>query len=206
MVGCWSWIDLPASCSRCSRSMPTLICSRRRQVDDDLALADDRALVLADLIALRQVGIEVVLPVEDRALVDLRLEAEAGAHRLAHAFLVDHRQHAGHRRIDEADMWRWARRRNRSRRPRTAWRCEVTWAWTSMPIDDLPVAGRALDELLGVGGAGMRVHRQSSGSKGSPTGYDLGGQAASFCCAPDTACRDYGRLCLIPPPMMGDGT
>ena len=37
------------------------------QIDDDLALADDRRLVLADLIALRQVGIEIVLAVEDRA-------------------------------------------------------------------------------------------------------------------------------------------
>ena len=26
---------------------------------------------------------------------------------------------------------------------------EVTWAWTSSPIDDLPVAGRAGDELRG---------------------------------------------------------
>ena len=35
-------------------------------VDDDLALADDRRFVLADLIALRQIGIEIVLAVEDR--------------------------------------------------------------------------------------------------------------------------------------------
>ena len=33
-------------------------------VDLDLAFADDRLLVLADLIALRQIGIEVVLAVE----------------------------------------------------------------------------------------------------------------------------------------------
>jgi hypothetical protein len=72
--------------------------------DDDLALADDRILVLGDLIALRQVGVEIVLAVEDRAVVDLRLEAKTGAHGLGHAFLVDHRQHAGHRRIDEADI------------------------------------------------------------------------------------------------------
>ena len=37
-----------------------------RHVDRDLALADDRRLVLADLIALRQIGIEIVLPVEHR--------------------------------------------------------------------------------------------------------------------------------------------
>ena len=40
-------------------------------VDRDLALAHDRRLVLADLIALRQVGIEIVLPVEHRFQVDL---------------------------------------------------------------------------------------------------------------------------------------
>ena len=57
-----------------------------RQIDDDLALADDRLLVLADLIALRQIGIEIVLPVEHRAQIDLRLEAEPGAHRLRDAF------------------------------------------------------------------------------------------------------------------------
>jgi hypothetical protein len=40
----------------------------RPERDHDLALADDRVLELADLVALRQVGIEVVLAVEDRAL------------------------------------------------------------------------------------------------------------------------------------------
>ena len=37
-----------------------------RHVDDDLALADDRRFVLADLVALRQVRIEIVLAVEHR--------------------------------------------------------------------------------------------------------------------------------------------
>ncbi len=49
----------------------------------DRAFADDRILVLRDLIALRQVGIEIVLAVEDRTFVDLSLQTEAGAHRLA---------------------------------------------------------------------------------------------------------------------------
>ena len=52
------------------------------EVDHDLALADDRRLVLADLIALRQIRIEIVLAVEHRAQIDLRVEAEPGAHRL----------------------------------------------------------------------------------------------------------------------------
>ena len=84
--------------------MPTVTVSPSGIADHDLALADDRRFVLADLIALRQVGIEIVLPVEHRAMIDLGLEAEAGADRLADAFLVDHRQHAGHRRIDQRDV------------------------------------------------------------------------------------------------------
>ncbi len=36
------------------------------QIDDDLALTHHRVLILGDLIALGQVGIEIVLPVEDR--------------------------------------------------------------------------------------------------------------------------------------------
>ena len=60
-------------------------------VDHHLALPDDRGFVLADLIALRQIRIEIVLAVEDGPFVDLRLQPEPGAHRLPHAFLVDHR-------------------------------------------------------------------------------------------------------------------
>ncbi len=53
------------------------------EIDDHLALADDRLLVLADLIALRQVGIEIVLAVEHRLQIDLGLQPEPGADRLA---------------------------------------------------------------------------------------------------------------------------
>ena len=46
------------------------------QLDDDFALAHDRRLVLADLIALRQIGIEIVLAVEYRAQIDLQPSAQ----------------------------------------------------------------------------------------------------------------------------------
>ena len=75
-----------------------------RQIDGDGALADHRLLVLADLIALRQVGVEVVLPLEDRMQVDLGVEAEAGLDRLLDAEAVEHRQHAGHGRIDVRNL------------------------------------------------------------------------------------------------------
>ena len=68
-------------------------------IEHDLALPDDRRLVLTDLIALRQVGIEIVLAVERRPQIDLRLQPETGADRLLDAYLIDHRQHAGHRGI-----------------------------------------------------------------------------------------------------------
>src|SRR5215475_2904649 len=51
------------------------------------ALTDDRRLVLADLIALRQVRIEIVFPVENRAIIDLGLQAQACTDGLANAFL-----------------------------------------------------------------------------------------------------------------------
>ena len=75
-----------------------------RQVDEDDALADDGLLVLRDLVSRRQVRIEIVLPVEDRILVDLRLQAQPRAHRLLHAEAVDDGKHARHAGIDEADM------------------------------------------------------------------------------------------------------
>ena len=75
-----------------------------QEIDDDLALAHDRALILADLIALRQIGIEIVLAVEHRAQIDLRLQPEPGADRLRDALLVDHGKHAGHGGIDQAHM------------------------------------------------------------------------------------------------------
>ncbi len=59
---------------------------------------------LADLVPLRQIGVEVVLAVEPAVFVDLRFDCHPGAHRLADAFGVEHGQHPGHRRIDEADL------------------------------------------------------------------------------------------------------
>jgi len=73
-------------------------------VDLDFALADHRLFVLRDLIALRQIRVEVVLAVEHAFQIDLGLETQAGADRLRHALLVDHRQHARHRRIDQRNV------------------------------------------------------------------------------------------------------
>ncbi len=132
--------------------MPTLIW---RNVDDHLALADDRVLVLRDLIALRQVGIEVVLAVEHRALVDLRLEPQAGAHRLLHAFLVDDGQHSRHGRVDQRDV-RIGIAAEFGRGAGEKFRLGRDLRVNLHADDDFPVAGGALDQL---GRFGMRAHR-----------------------------------------------
>ena len=83
---------------------PDLLGRAVGQVDLDHALAHDRVLVLRNLVALRQVLIKVVLAVEYRAQVDLRVEPEARAHRLLDAALVDHWQHARHGGIDQRHL------------------------------------------------------------------------------------------------------
>ena len=61
-------------------------------------------LELADLIALRQVGIEIILAVKARVLVDRTVNAKPGQHGLFDTMLVQHRQHAREGRIDQADL------------------------------------------------------------------------------------------------------
>ena len=73
-------------------------------VDQHFALAHDGVVKLADLIALGQIGIKVVLAVKGRHQVDLRLQTQAGPHRLFHAEFIDDRQHAWHRRVNEGHV------------------------------------------------------------------------------------------------------
>ncbi len=71
------------------------------QVHGHAALSDDWRLVLADLIALRQIRIEVILSVKNGYQIDLCVEAEAGTDGLSDALLINNREHAGHRRINK---------------------------------------------------------------------------------------------------------
>ncbi len=59
---------------------------------------------LAYLIALRQIGVEVILAVKGRAQVDRSLQPKAGPHGLFHAKLVDDRQHPRHRGVHEGHV------------------------------------------------------------------------------------------------------
>ena len=72
--------------------------------DQHFAFAHDGMVQLADLVALRQVRVEVILAVKGRVEIDLRLEAKAGAHGLFDAEFIDDGQHAGHGGIDEGDV------------------------------------------------------------------------------------------------------
>ena len=126
----------------------------RADRDRHLSLADDRLLELRDLVALRQVGIEIVLPVENRLVIDLRLQAEAGADRLAHAFLVDDGQHAGHGRVDQADIG-VGRRAEGGRGAGEQLRLRRHLRVDLEADDDFPVAGRSGNEALCVGRAGI---------------------------------------------------
>ena len=75
-----------------------------RQFNINRAFANDGMRVLADLIALRQIGIEVILAIKTGPEIDLGIQAKPGAHGLRHAFAVDHRQHAGEARINEGNL------------------------------------------------------------------------------------------------------
>ena len=119
-----------------------------RQVDLDRALAHDRVLVLRDLIALRQVLIEVILPVEDRTQVDLRIEPEPGADRLLHAALVDHGQHAGHGGVDQRHLGVGSGP-ERGRRAGEELGVGNHLGMDFQPQDDLPLAGFTFDQRHG---------------------------------------------------------
>ena len=69
--------------------------------DVDRTTADDRQFVLADLITLRQIGIEVVLAREYRAPRHPRIDRQAEFHRHAYRLGIEHGQHAGIGEIDQ---------------------------------------------------------------------------------------------------------
>ena len=120
------------------------------EIDGHRALAHDRRFVLADLIALRQIGIEIILPVEHRFEIDLRFQSQPGADRLPHAFLVDHRQHARHRGIDQRDV-AVGRAAEFGGGAGKQLRLRGDLRMHFHADDDFPVAGRAFEKFLELG-------------------------------------------------------
>ena len=96
-----TWTFLAASSSRCARTIPTsMLAVRRRQREPSVDA--ERLVVLGDLVALRQVGIEVVLAVEDRVLDDAAAERVAEEDRHLDRAPVRHGQRPGVREADGA--------------------------------------------------------------------------------------------------------
>ena len=116
----------------------------------DDALADDGEVELADLIAGGQVGVEIVLPVELAAFVDLRVEAQAGLDRLFDAVAVQGRQHAGEAGVDQRHLL-VRPRAEADGRAREQLGLRRHLGVDLQPHDDFPRAGAALDEFGGVG-------------------------------------------------------
>ena len=73
-------------------------------LDLEPAARREGLLVLRDLVALREVGVEVVLAREDRARVHLAVGGEGHAQRQLDGAAVEHRQRAGQREADRAGV------------------------------------------------------------------------------------------------------
>ena len=76
----------------------------RRDEARDLAAEHDRQFELADLIALRQIRVEIILAVENRTLSHLRADRETELSRADHRFAVQDRKGARQRHIDRAGV------------------------------------------------------------------------------------------------------
>ena len=74
------------------------------QHDLDFPLADDGLGHLAGLIALGQVGVEVVLALEQRGVGNVRVDGEPELDRHRHRAFVEHRQHPGQPQVDGAGL------------------------------------------------------------------------------------------------------
>ena len=113
----------------------------------DFALADDRVVQLRNLVALRQIGVKIILPVEPGIAVDLRVDRHAGADRLADALTVRHGQHARHCGVDEAHMAvRFPAISGRRARKELGFRCDLRM---DLKADhDLPLTGYTLDAVF----------------------------------------------------------
>jgi hypothetical protein len=118
--------------------------------DGQRSLAHDRMIKLRNLIALRQIGIEIILAIEAAPVMDFGIDGQPGTYRLLHAFAVQHRQHSRHCGVDQ---------RNLSVRFRTEFgRCagEQLGVGRNLRVNlkadhDLPVARRAVHAIGAAG-------------------------------------------------------
>ena len=98
-----AWMSLAVSSSRCAR----VIADRERavgRVEGQPAHRRERQVVLADLVALGQVRVEVVLAIPARRGGRRRLDRRAGREDVLDGSPVDRRQRAGQAQADRADV------------------------------------------------------------------------------------------------------
>ena len=129
----FSCSDLPASSSRWARVMPTTFPAAVRQAYLQAAGLDDGQFVLADLVALRQVRVEVILAREDRARRISAPMARPNLHGHAHDVGVQHRQHARVAQVDEVGLRIGLGAVGRGRPEKILLRV-ASWAWISRPM------------------------------------------------------------------------
>ena len=119
-------------------------------LDLDPPIAAERQLVLADLIALGQVGVVVVLARKDRGRVDGAVQGQPSQERLLDRGPVDHREYAGQRHAHRADV-----RVGRRGRVIRAARAEHFGTGLELGVDFQPddgfVSGHGLLSILNLG-------------------------------------------------------
>ena len=104
------------------------------------ALRGERPFVLRDLIALRQIGIEVVLPREDRRLVDGAAERERRANGVVDRAAVQHRQRPGSP-MHTGQTWVLGGAPNAVLQPQKIFDAVSSCAWTSRPMTGFELHG-----------------------------------------------------------------
>ena len=84
------------------------MCAAIRQRNHELSAAHNGLLKLADLVALGQIRIKVVLAIEHGALADLRAHTQPEHNSKEYIFSIQHGQHTRHCQIDRVGLCiRW---------------------------------------------------------------------------------------------------
>jgi len=78
-----------------------------RHVQVEIAALADGLVELGDLVALRQIGVEVVLAVKVRNRIDLRVHRGCQQRTFMDSCAVQHGQHSGHAGADRANIGIW---------------------------------------------------------------------------------------------------
>ena len=107
---------------------------RAVQLDVDVAAGADRQLVLANLIALGQIRIKVILAGENARPRDFAMGRQTGFDGEFDDSFVQHRQNAGKTGAHRASVLRWARWPNWVEQPQKIFDSVSSWAWTSRPM------------------------------------------------------------------------